>query len=105
MNFNKLHFVLGPNGSPVLEKDYHKWLLWMESNNLAVFRDQVNKIEIVTSFLGLDHQHTTACPVLWETITFGEENQKRERCGGNTEQAEAMHNKIVELVRKEIYGS
>ena len=40
-------------------------------------------------------------PVLWETMVFGGKlDQEQARCSGNREQAEAMHNEMVERVKK-----
>lgn len=80
------------------------WAFWFEkSENRVVKQEWVGESRVSTVFLGLDHnysQHHNAPPYLWETMVFnGRMNGYTDRCAGNKEQAEAMHEKVVELVK------
>ncbi|PWT88674.1 MAG: hypothetical protein C5B54_10225 [Acidobacteria bacterium] len=115
------------NGKITPEPDLIKWALWFEKAENRVLKhteigtkiygndDEPDgpKYLVSTVFLGLDHNPLGTAPVLWETMTF-EYIQPRivlgriiirepvaefcERCSGNFEQAEAMHEKICTKV-------
>lgn len=55
----------------------------------------------MTIFLGLNYSFAkNGPPILWETMVFGGcMNHKQWRCSGNREQAEAMHEEALEMVR------
>ncbi len=56
--------------------------------------------KVSTVFLGLDHNFGDGPPILWETLVFGGPmNGQQTRCAGSREQAEAMHEKMVQLVK------
>ena len=62
----------------------------------------VGESEVSTVFLGLDHQFGKGPPILWETMVFGgKHNHDQDRCSGSREQAEAMHQKMVNKVKGE----
>jgi hypothetical protein len=57
--------------------------------------------KVSTVFLCLDHQFAGGPPILWETMVFGGAlDQEQDRCSGTREQAEAMHQRMVERVKK-----
>lgn len=74
---------------------------------MRVARQQVRGATVSTVFLGLDHSfHKGGPPVLWETMVFrkGEGGKRvggeQDRCSGSREQALAMHQRMVERVKK-----
>lgn len=96
------HWIL-KDGNPVEEPDLIKWAEWFESaTNRVVKQEHVGNTLISTVFLGLDHNFGEGAPILWETMTFNDNRSEQDcdRCSGNWEQAEAMHEAMVERVKK-----
>ena len=76
-----------------------EWGEWFEKADRHVGTDTVGDVSISTVFLGVDHQFGDGPPLLFETMIFGGEHDGyRERCS-TYEQAEAMHQKAMELVK------
>jgi len=87
-----------------------------EEQDCTVAKSNIGDYLISTVFLGLDHQwHAHGPPLLFETMVFGKAakfsseigartdllNERQERCT-TWEQAEEMHEKMCEEVRREI---
>ena len=76
--------------------DVLKWGDFMEnSGNKIVKRSRRGHLLVSTVFLGVDYAFQGP-PVVWETMVFDEDKDRWEeiaidRCSGNREQAEAMH--------------
>jgi len=89
------------DGKITPEPDLIKWAMWYEkSENRHVKQDKIGDVIVSTIFLGLDHNLWGNHPILWETMIFGSKaNRDFVRCGGNREQAEAMHASVVEKIR------
>ena len=113
------HYILDADGNPRPEPDVIKWATWFEKGNRIVKQDQIGEVWVSTVFLGLDHDFTgKGPPILWETMTFrGDRTKKKtveimgrkvtttdgeweeqDRCAGNRDQAEAMHQDMIERV-------
>ena len=94
-------YVLSGDGQrPIPCADVLAWGLWFEHSAAIrrVGRTQVGEFRVSTVFLGLDHGWVSPVPILWETMVFrGEDGESfgMERCSGNREQAEAMHEAMV----------
>lgn len=97
MKFPHQHkYILDERGEPKPEPDLMKWARWFETANRHVGNEWVEESRVSTVFLGLDHGFTSDCPILWETMVFnGPLNFYQRRCGGNREQAEAMHQEVI----------
>jgi hypothetical protein len=82
-----------------------EWAEWFGTAERIVRLETIAQNKISTIFLGLDHHFGEGGPpVLWETMTFGAKlDQEQRRCAGGVEQAEAMHEEMVEKVCK-AYG-
>lgn len=96
-------YILNDKGEPVVEPDLMKWARWFETGkDRIVERTQIGNIKVSTVFLGFDHNYSaTGGPVLWETMVFGGPlDQEQTRCSGNREQAMAMHQKMIEAVKR-----
>jgi hypothetical protein len=97
-------YILNDKGQPVAEPDLMKWGEWRQINRhlRIVKQEDVGGARVSTVFLGLDHRFiTSGPPILWETMVFGGElDQEQDRCAGSREQAEAMHQRMVERVKK-----
>src|SRR5215469_9801499 len=86
------HYILKDRKITPVE-DPMEWAVWFEKGETW----------ISTVFLGIDHNYGDGPPVLWETMAFKKTNtapdKRREvdcdRCSGNWEQAEAMHQRMV----------
>jgi hypothetical protein len=90
-------YILNKNGESVPCDDLVVWAQWFEHANRMVKETYVGDLCVSTVFLGLDHNWDEGPPIFWETMVF---DQKREevdidRCAGNREQAEAMHELMV----------
>lgn len=86
--------------TPVKEPDLLKWSKWMQAAKRHVADERIDGIRISTVFLGLDHQWDGGAPLLFETMIFGgPHNDWQERCS-TWEEAEEMHKKAVELVKR-----
>ena len=97
-------YILNENGCPVHEPDLEKWSHWFETSDSQrnVERTVLRQGIVSTCFLGLDFSMGGKTPVLWETFVLSGKLQGRsDRCGGNKEQAEAMHLKMVRRVLAE----
>jgi hypothetical protein len=97
------HWILDEHGQPK-PVDLMTWAYWLENaQNRIVKQEWIGEVKVSTVFLGLDHNyslHHNAPPYLWETMVFnGPMNGYMDRCAGNKEQAEAMHEKVVALVK------
>lgn len=100
MSFGK--YILDDDGNPQLEPDLIKWAMWFEKNldGRRVAVTEIGEVKVSTVFLALDHGWGQGPPVLWETMVFGGEmDQEMNRCPGSREQAEAMHQDMVERVK------
>ena len=95
-------FILNDKGEPIPESDLIKWGMWFHEsrNQRIVAKDIIGESNVSTVFLGLDHSWGDGPPVLWETMVFGGLlDQEQDRCSGSREQAEAMHQRMVERVK------
>jgi hypothetical protein len=97
-------YILDAQGTPVPEPDLMKWACWYESATRIVAQEWVGEAQVSTVFLGLDHNHRRqGPPILWETMVFnGRLNGSMARCAGSKEQAEAMHQSMVDKVKSEL---
>lgn len=118
-----IRYILDATGNPVAELDLMAWAAWFEESckdfdksKRRVGDERIGRCRISTVFLGLDHNYGEGAPILWETAVFKKESPGKkwirgdftdvetDRCSGSREQAEAMHQKMVKLV-KEKYGN
>ena len=92
------HYIL--DGHKAVPTDMMTWARWIESHRAdrRVGDTKVGDTRISTVFLGLDHSFGSGPPLLFETMTFGLEDEECERCT-TWEQAEAQHAAMVEKVR------
>lgn len=98
-------WILNEQGEPVLVKDAMVWARWFEEyrQQRIVKQEWIGNVRVSTVFLGLDRRWGKGPPILWETTCFSnrkEWNQETDRCAGGREQAEAMHERMVERVKK-----
>ena len=96
------HWILDELGNPE-PATLEVWARWFENNrDRIVKQEMVGDVKVSTVFLGLDHNWGQGPPVLWETMVFGGKmDQHQERCAGNREQAEAMHESVLEKVKND----
>lgn len=104
------YYRLDEHGNPVA-CSLMEWATFFEKKAerrvaLTIFGD----FEISTVFLGLDHNWgEVGPPILWETMVFGNmlgksdgDDMLMDRCSGNREQAEAMHERMVDRIVKDM---
>lgn len=90
-------FVLDQRGEPKPESDWMTWAFWFGSSHKArcVACKRRGFLVVSTVFLGLNYGWNNRRPILWETAVFDRDGVIHlERCGGNREQAEAMHAEV-----------
>lgn len=99
-------YILDENNRPVPCHDLAEWGRFMENTKrrrvaLDVFACEPEPIKVSTVFLGLDYNYRSeAGPVFWETMVFnGPMDREQDRCSGTFEDAQAMHQRMVERVR------
>jgi len=93
------HYIL--KDGKVVPATLMAWAKWFETSERIVKQEQVGNSKVSTVFLGLDHSFLDEAPVLWETMVFGGKlDLEMERCSGNREQAEAMHELMVKRVKE-----
>lgn len=84
--------------TPVLEPDFIKWAKWYEKSERHVKNDYLpNGIHVSTVFLGLDHGYDGTV-LLFETMIFGGEHNEYQERYETWDEAEAGHQKAIELV-------
>lgn len=94
-------YILDANGQPQVEPDLMKWARWFETAESVVCQEWIGDSRVSTVFLGLDHNWAAeGPPILWETMVFNSRlNGQMDRCAGTREQAEAMHQQMIEKVK------
>lgn len=86
--------------TPVPVDDMETWSKWFSKASRRVALTKIGKVRVSTVFLGIDHNFGVGQPLLFETMIFGgKHNDYQARCS-TWEQAEAMHEKALALVRK-----
>lgn len=96
------HKYILKDRKPVICADLRVWASWFEEvGNRRVGNTEVGDLVVNTIFLGLDHSFGSGPPILWETMVFDGEWGNQERCAGSWEQAEEMHRRMVEKVKKQ----
>lgn len=104
LDFGTDLYILDPSGEqPVRCPDIAEWAHWFENlerRRVGLTYLDHGKIYVSTVFLGVDHNFGGGIPILWETMVFGpdEDGHECNRCGGNREQALAMHAGMVERI-------
>ena len=112
------NYILNDKGVPVLAK-FAECVEFFGSDQMRIVKQEhIGKFLISTVFLCLDHGCGKGPPVLWETMVFHPNPNPKpawpgahvfkqveldgftERCSGTREQAEAMHERVVRLVKK-----
>jgi hypothetical protein len=97
---NTKHYIL--KKGKIVAVDLMTWAKWMEVDGARhVKREQIGPSWVSTVFLGIDHNFGDGPPILWETMVFGGKlDQEMDRCAGDQDQAEAMHENMVQRVCK-----
>jgi hypothetical protein len=95
-------YILNDAGEPVAVNSIIEWVEWYDQAQRRVRFDTIGGYEVSTAFLGTDHNWGPGPPVLWETMVFGDGplNEECDRCSGSREQAEAMHEAMLDRVRE-----
>lgn len=115
---NPKHYILDEEGNPV-SADFMTWVTWFEDScrdfdktKRRVAMTSIGQYKVSTVFLGLDHSFGKGPPILWETMVFNKKSKGKKwnredgasvemtRCSGSREQAEAMHDRMVKLVKE-----
>ncbi len=101
VNAAMMNYVLDENGMVRPEPDLLAWAKWFSEANRDVKDERVGKARVSTVFMGLNHAFGGGPPILWETMVFGGPlGGEQDRCAGNREQAEAMHERMMKRVRQ-----
>ena len=89
-----------PIGNSVTDIDPEKFNKIWSDDHRRIDQEERGDVLVSTVFLALDHSFMNDSePVLFETMVFGgEHDQHQERCGGNADDARAMHKRVVDMV-------
>ena len=99
---NHLQYILNKAGKPIPCDDVMTWARWYESADRRVAYTHVGDLWVSTVFLGLDYRlGGDGPPILWETMAFDKERNEKDvdQCSGSREQAEAMHEAMVNRIK------
>ena len=91
-------YILSDDGeTPIKCDDILTWGRWFENfENRIVKQESIGDKWVSTVFLGLDHRFGNGLPLVWETMVFHDKKGvEMDRCGGNRDQALAMHEAMV----------
>jgi len=93
-------YILDRDGNPIMVTSAKQWCGFFERTNArCVAKEKAGKSLVSTVFLCIDHGFGKGPPVLWETMVFdGKMDGEIERCAGNLEQAQAMHEEMMKRV-------
>lgn len=93
----KNYILEGKN--PVVEPDIVKWAAWFKDAERHVKHTKLpGGVHVSTVFLGMDHSFFGGPPILFETMIFGGEHDEYQQRYATWEEAEAGHDKAVNLV-------
>ena len=94
-----MYYIL-ENCVPVHIVDIVEWSNWFRTADRNVDRYTDVGVEVITSFLGIDHNFSgKGPPILFETMVFGGEwDQTTWRCS-TWDYAKVLHNKAVSLIK------
>ena len=83
---------------PVKVEDILTWGRWFETADRHVAKTAISdEVNVSTVFLGLDHSFGAGPPLLFETMIFGGEHDQYQDRYETWKQAEAGHQKAVEM--------
>ena len=99
MKMSEKRYVLDGDQNPVPCSDIYAWAHAMETRSRKVASTRIGPIEVSTVFLGIDHQFGDGPPMLFETMTFGDDDERQVclRCSTRAE-AIAQHTKVVQYI-------
>lgn len=103
---NALLYTLDGANNPVPCSDILAWGQWMTETE-ARRQVALTKLEdgstVSTAFLGINHSHRAAPPVLWETLVFSSTHKvKRQRRYSSWEMAERGHKEMLDLLERKL---
>lgn len=105
-NVPVIHYVLDEHGQPVPATSLMQWGKAVEDRDTVIVKQEwFDNVRVSTVFLPIDHGLGRGIPILWETMIFSNRadlNLFQRRCGGNREQAEAMHAEICAEVKTKL---
>lgn len=93
---NYYYILEGKIAKPV--DDAMEWARRFEGSDRTVKKTQLPDCEVSTVFLGINHRHGAGSPILFETMIFGGDHGGYCERYGTWEEAEAGHQKAIELV-------
>lgn len=98
---NGYYFLEGKNIIPC--DSVEEWAAKFQNKTKRVAETQIGIFRVSTVFLGVDHSfQDDADPILFETMVFSKNGgDYQERCS-TYEEAEAMHERICNEVRKKV---
>lgn len=92
-----LYYILeGRTAKPV--DSAIEWAAYYEHMDRSVKKTKLPNCEVSTVFLGINHRHGQGEPILFETMIFGGEHDNYCERYSTLDEAEAGHQKAIELV-------
>lgn len=95
MNFEPLdtgYYIL-KNKRPI-QVSFYKWAIWFDSPDRIVKQEEIDGVQISTVFIGYGH--------LFETMIFGGDHDGYQCRCDTWQEAEAEHQKAVDLINGKI---
>lgn len=102
LNENKIPVPVNLDDDPIMLM----WGSFMQKEDRIVAKTKVGDAYVSTVFLGVNHNFSgKGPPILWETMVFGGKHDQEwmDRCSGTWEQAEAMHQNMVNRLKRDLH--
>ena len=97
------YYLLNEDGTITPTNDTLAWSRWFEEfkNRQIAFTKVTEDIDVSTVALGLDHSWGDGPPMIFETMSFGTEDEKTRRYS-TVADAKAGHEEVVNEIREEL---
>lgn len=92
-------YILNSDGDPV-EADLLTWAQWLENADRVVAFDKLDRADISTVFLGIDHRFGDGPPLLYETMIFGGAHEGHQCRYSTRDEALLGHSEAVKMVKE-----
>jgi hypothetical protein len=83
----------------VEEPDLVKWAKWMQHARMRVGLKTIDDAQVSTVFLGVDHNHTSGSPQIFETMIFGGKYDQWVQRYATWDEAEDGHVRVVRALK------
>lgn len=96
----QLYYAILEGDTVIPITDGDMWAEWFQGTNRRVAYTEDDDWEVITSFLGLNHQFGDGPPLWFETMVFGGKLNEEQARYTTIEEARAGHERMVARVRE-----